>query len=334
MEKPPGLPEIPRAVASARRAGNHPSSPAATSHAVRALLAHREQLDDRVGSRCNILGSMIGVKVRDGKTLPGVGITYFVREKIPLNELTPRSRIPKVLQLDDKRIVTDVMVWRETEQHSLKDTRILMDQATQGTLTAFAETSSGLFGLTCGHCLLGADQNPTTRTEICMDATPSPLVWTPIGMSALVLFLNGGPLLLGGKGYVDCGLFSLSEVTLRTRAEASKLVQMAEWTSLPGQILYGVSTVDAVSGDNHQRQAKVLGVQGYALDEFCDVVLDAAAPGMRRGDSGMLWFTSQMRAAAIHCRGEYVDQSNGSVRITAMSAQRAAAALGFKYRIG
>lgn len=312
----------------------NPLTKAGTSRAVRAVLAYRDELDERVGSRCDILGSMVGVKVRDGKALPSLGITFFVREKIDEKEIAPKQRIPKVLKVGDRRITTDVMVWQDTERHALKDTRILMDDRSQGTMTAFAHAKAGLFGLSCGHCLLGPDLNPSTPVVISMDSTPSPDIWTKVGASAMVLFIHGGQFLLGGKGYVDCGLFTLGEATLRSRALHSKLIGIAPWTALPGQVLYGVSTVKATPQDDYQRRAKVLGIQAYALDDFCDVVLDADTPGMRGGDSGMLWFTAQMQAAAIHCHGEKVMPGQGSVRITAMSAERAAVALDIQFRIG
>lgn len=311
-----------------------PLTPAQTSRAVRAVLVRRDELDDRVGSRCDILGSMVGVKVRKGQALPGVGITFFVREKVDDKDLAPKQRIPRVLQVGDRRFTTDVLVWRDTERHALKDTRILMDDRTQGTMTAFAQAKAGLFGLSCGHCLLGPDLNPATPVAISMDATPSPDIWTTVGTSALVLFIHGGQLLLGGKGYVDCGLFTLGDATLQSRALKSKLLGIAPWTALPGQVLYGVSTVKATPQDDHQRRARVLGVQAHALDDFCDVVLDADTPGMRGGDSGMLWFTAQLQAAAIHCHGEELTPGQGSVRITAMSAERAAAALDIQFRAG
>lgn len=331
--KLPGVPDVGSIAEPLNEA--KPLTAAQTSRAVRAVLARRDELDDRVGSRSDILGSMVGVKVRRGKALPSIGITFFVREKVDNKELTPKQRIPKLLQVGEHQIPTDVMVWRQTERHALKDTRLLMDENTQGTMTAFAQATAGLFGMTAGHCLLGPDLNPSTPIVVSMDATPSPDIWTKVGTSAMVLFIHGGQLLLGGKGYVDCGLFTLADATLQARALKSKMLGIAPWTALPGQTLFGVSTVKATPLDNMQRRAKVLGIQAYALDDFCDVVLDAEAPGMRGGDSGMLWFTQQLQAAAIHCHGEKRGPGQpGSVRITAMSAERAAAALDIKFRAG
>ena len=112
-----------------------------------------------------------------------------------------------------------------------------------------------------------------------MDSTPSPITWTQVGTSVMVLFIHGGEVLLGGRGYVDCGLFTLGEATLQSRAQNSKRLSIAPWISLPGQTLYSVSTVLASPQDNHQRQTKVIDIQAYALDDYCDVVLDAQAPG-------------------------------------------------------
>lgn len=296
--------------------------------AARLLRGHRSEADERVGSRCDVVGSMIGVKVRRGEVLPRPCLTYFVKEKVPLNEMAPRERIPARLRLGSQMIPTDVLVWPKMELHSLREGRFIRDGYTQGTLTAFATSAYGVWGLSCGHAMLGPDQKPYTSADIQMhDADLGTFIYA--GATAQTFFSPGGERICGTGGYIDCGLFSLREDSLRARAKVASILATVDLISLPGQKLSGVSIMTAGDVVGGPRSATVIGVDQFGIDDFSDVVLQAESPGMVHGDSGMLWLTKDGRAAAIHCRGEVVtDESIGSSLITAMSAQRAAEVLG------
>ncbi|GCF84020.1 hypothetical protein GSbR_06200 [Geobacter sp. SVR] len=103
---------------------------------------------------------------------------------------------------------------------------------------------------------------------------------------------------------------------------------------LVGHRLKGISALNAPNANWQVREAQVLGVEAEALGERCDVVLSVLPPGTFRGDSGMLWLTQEGQAAAIHARGEVMPGIQGSSLTTAMSAKRAAMALGVQLSIG
>lgn len=295
------------------------------------LKLYRDQADDRVGNSCDIVGSMIGVKIRRGVTQPRLCMTYFVREKIPAAELSPKARIPSRMTVSGNTISTDVLVWPNMKMHGLQSDLFIRDGFTQGTLTAFAESPYGLWGLSCGHCLLGADQNPNTKTQITMfDRSIKNFI--PAGVTGITLFVSGGPVVCGSRGFLDCGLFTLEEPSLTMRAKTAAPLSVINVEELLGKRLIGNSVLNSSNHPNSLRTAEVIGVNKYGIDDYCDVVLKADPPGMFHGDSGMLWLTSDAHAAAIHARGEITNNGNGSILISAMSARRATEALNITLR--
>lgn len=62
----------------------------------------------------NIQGAAVGPKISNGQPTGEIGLILFVKEKIPLNLLTPEQIIPKNLEINSEDIVTDV---QETVLH-------------------------------------------------------------------------------------------------------------------------------------------------------------------------------------------------------------------------
>jgi hypothetical protein len=289
--------------------------------AVNRLRKLRVEADERVCPREHVVGSMIALKQVDGSTTQRLGLTFLVAEKIPLGDLRPRDRVPKTLSIAGKRILTDVMVWPRMAEQALSSSYVLTDGRMQGTLSCFARTALDIYGLTCAHCQLGVDGNPTTATPIEV-YVPEARRFLPLGQSVISIFApgSGHP---SDFGYADCGLFTMSG-PMRARAnQASPLQAVADIRTLLGTILQGHSMLDPTNVPTPVRQAKVVGIDKQALDERADIVLDVGPPGTFRGDSGMLWLTANGSAAAIHCRGELMPPGVGSRWTTAMSARRA-----------
>ncbi|WP_173196192.1 hypothetical protein [Geobacter sp. SVR] len=300
---------------------------------VKALLALRGELDERVGSKADVLGSMVALKLTAGKITGRLGVTYFVREKIPKAKLIPRQRVPTKVQVGDVVVSTDVMTWPRMEEQSLQVGTILFDGRLQGTLTCFGVSQAGSFGVSCAHCLTGVDGNPATSTTVAAYASP-PGQFLPIGQSVYLAY-SPGIGVLDNFGYLDCGLFDLRDQVLSGRAATSQLIDLVEDIHvLVGHRLKGISALNAPNANWQVREAQVLGVEAEALGERCDVVLSVLPPGTFRGDSGMLWLTQEGQAAAIHARGEVMPGIQGSSLTTAMSAKRAAMALGVQLSIG
>ncbi|MEJ8816203.1 hypothetical protein WKW77_34500 [Variovorax ureilyticus] len=300
---------------------------------VKSVASLRAELDDRVGARADILGSMLGVKVRDGRATDQVGITYFVREKVPKAELSPRKRIPMSLRVGDQVVKTDVIAWpRMAEQALQAAPTIVSDGRTQGTLSCFALSSRTLFGITCAHCLEGMDQNPATPTPVVYYGAGN--TWLPTGQS-IYLAYSPGTAMSGDFGYLDCGLFELRDAVLAARARASKVIRVVvDLHSLVNQDVFGFSPLEPTGSSSPVRKARVLGVEAVAMGERCDVVLNVDPPGTFKGDSGILWITQDGRAAALHARGEIMAGMQGSRMTSAMSARRVSESLGSQLLVG
>lgn len=277
---------------------------------VKAVAALRAELDDRVGSRADVIGSMLGVKVKDGQLTDQIGLTYFVREKVDKSELSPRKRVPASLRVGNHVVKTDVVAWPRMEEQSTQVApTILSDGRTQGTISCFAWTNSTRFGITCAHCLVGVDQNPATPTPVMYYGLGKK--WFPAGQSVYLAY-SPGSAMSGSFGYLDCGLFELRDAVLAARAKASKPIKVvADLHSLVNQEVFGFSPLEPTGSTTPVRKAKVIGVEAVAIGERCDVILNVDLPGTFRGDSGILWITLDGRAAALHARGEVMAGMQG-----------------------
>jgi len=295
------------------------------------LLAARAQADDRIGSRADILGSMIGLKLVVGASTRRTGITYLVREKIPETELSPGKRIPRRLTIGGQRVTTDVIVWPHMVNQGLESADSLSDGVEKGTLTCFARHPLlGDLGIACGHCLLGTDGNAATPTSIRMRSSGG---WEMAGNTLYVIFSPGASTSTGSFGYLDCGLFTLDDITLQVRAKNAKpLPMVTDDQSLWGERVRARSGFDSlgVASPSRDRSAVVFGLFAVALGYRYDFVLHADGMGTFPGDSGMLWMTAEGKAAILHTNGELMPEhaSSGSLVVTGMSARRAADLLG------
>lgn len=283
--------------------------------------ARREALQ-RLEKHPNLVGSMIGLKFQNGVRTKGVGLTLFVSEKIPESELAPRHRIPKTIKTSAGVLKTDVLVWRPMVEQSLQQSSLMYDGSQQGTLTCFGLREDKGFGVSCAHCLAGIDGNPATPTVVEMwDGHNSQ--WLKAGKSLYAVY-SAGPGESGNFGYIDCGLFSLRDDDLIIRAQnARRLRVVTNLYKLVGQQLTGRSSLPSEGVGDSMRFAHVIGVEQEALNGNSDLVLEVEKPGTFKGDSGMLWFAPDGKAAAIHARGEALEDQ-GSRLVTAMSAARAA----------
>jgi hypothetical protein len=254
---------------------------ATSTRRVKTLSALRAEADDRVGSKADIIGSMIGLKIRAGQLTDEVGITYFVREKIPKSDLSPKRRVPTRVRVRQTNVVTDVLVWPRMAEQALPDGSIIFDGRLQGTLTCFAVSQAGAFGLSCAHCLVGADGNPSTPTAVATFSKPLGR-FVPAGQSVFLNFSpgTGAP---GNFGYLDCGLFDLRDSALASRAsQGQALAFVDDVHTLVGRRLLGISPLNAPSSTSFVREASAIGVEANALGELCDVVIQVQPPGTFR----------------------------------------------------
>jgi hypothetical protein len=297
------------------------------------LAVRRTEADDRVGSRADIIGSMLGLKLKAGQSTGQYSFTYLVREKVPEDQLSPRQRVPRRLKVKDMTIPTDVVAWpRMVEQASIEPT-IISDGPGQGSLSCFARTATEWLGVSCAHCLVGADGNPATPTDVRYWAT-APGHWLDAGRSRYLTYAPGAGI-SGNFGYLDCGLVELRDAALRARAaQGTPVGAVSTIQPLLGKVLTGFSALNAPGSTSPMRRATVIGVEQAGLNELTDLVLSVDAPGTFGGDSGLLWFTQTGQAAAIHARGESMPPMQGSSLTTAMSAARVCSSLGVQLVIG
>lgn len=300
---------------------------------IKSILALRMEADDRVGSKASILGSMIGLKVRANRLTEQLGITYFVHEKIPRQELSPQRRVPTNVRVRDTVVTTDVLEWPRMAEQSLPAGSIIYDGRLQGTLSCFAASRAGYFGVSCAHCLVGVDRNPATPTAI--DVYSKADEQFRLAGKSVYLTYSPGQGISGDFGYLDCGLFDLRDKGLAKRAAKGQTLSIVrDIRTLIGRRLTGISTLNAPNSSGNQRQAIVLGVEAQALDERSDLVLSVEPPGTFVGDSGMLWMTDDGRVSAIHARGEVMPSLQGSRLTTAMSAKRISESLSVQLVLG
>ncbi len=286
----------------------------------------RTELYRRFGSSSNVVGSMVGLKYRNGVPTPSVGMTFFVRKKRPEAELTGDELIPRSVRIGRSTITTDVMEWPIMEDQARRSGIIIYDQSTQGTLTCFGKSPLGRFGVSCGHCLTGLDKNPTTTTPVSF-WDPQTAQFEAAGETVYVAYSpgTGTP---GNFGFLDCGLFSITSPKLQAAFSKARPVAVVQnIRDLMKKQLVGISTLNAPGFPSPQRHATVVGVEIQHDTERSDLLLEVAPPGTFRGDSGMLWLTKQGQAAAVHARGEIVS-SGGSRNTAAMSARRIEEILG------
>lgn len=293
---------------------------------VKAISTIRNRIDESVAGIDGVIGSMIGLKMTGGILTKRVGITYLVRKKVPTKELPPEQRIPDRLKIDGTWVNVDVIEWPLMREQAGNSGLITFDGRKPGTLSCFATSPNGVFGISCAHCLAGADGNPSTPSPVSIyqpgrsdDIASGTSYWS---VSA------PGPGLPKNFGYLDCGLiaFTPSEAAALTR-NASAIHPVDDIGSLTGQRVFATNALRSSAGDNFRRTATIWTVDKVALGERADVVLLVDPPGTFIGDSGLLWRTRSGMAVAIHARGELILGGQGSRLTTAMAVHRARSAL-------
>jgi hypothetical protein len=285
------------------------------------LRRHRSRAEARLLGKANVIGTMLGARIRAGKVRRELVLTVLVAEKLADEEIAASERIPARLRVADTSIATDVVEAAHMVQQAAFPLGIgltLHDGVEVGTLAAFARSALDVFGLTCAHVIEGVDHNPYTRSTVSVWSGKS---YLPVGSSAMAL-AGGGAGLPGAYGFSDAALFTLHSAELRERALQGRPVAVAN--PLLGARVTAVATSGAKSGT-------IIGLEQDLGGELSDVVVRVDAPGSFRGDSGMLWRDAAGRAVAIHAKGEIQAPGIGSRLTAAMSAARAASGLGIQF---
>ena len=275
------------------------------------------------GTDPNIIGSMLAAKVKDGRLTRKVGITVLVQEKFTEQFLGPTRMIPGVLHIDGEDFTTDVLQIGPLQAQTLfpPDPLLTFDGFETGTLSCFARSPYGDFGVTCAHTIAGEDRNPHSPAPIRIWSSAASQ-YVPVGGSGFAVSAPGNGM-SGDFGFSDAALFSLEHPELAFRASQLSVVNVA--TVPPNTRLWGLG---AMKG---RRTGVVLGVDVQVGNMLVDVLIRADPPGTYRGDSGMMWRTATGECVAIHAYGENLGPGAGSRQTAAMFAERAADQLGVSF---
>jgi hypothetical protein len=281
----------------------------------------RERVEEKLLNLPNVVGSMIGAKVKSGKATKKLGLTIFVAEKIPPDQLGPKERIPLYITIDGRSVHTDVLQIRPLRpQASIFPGPLrITDGLSWGTIASFCRSSYGNFGLTCAHVAGGQDKNP---------ATPDPVsVWSsvmersiPVGKT-LSAFVSPGTGQTDDFGLADAALFTLEHPELINRARSASVIQTG-YPEIGALVQGGGGTHGTLTG-------RVTGIEKIIYNMLFDVCIRVDPPGTFIGDSGMLWKSEDGEPLAMHAYGE--DTPVGSLFSGAMLAGRAARYLSVEF---
>jgi hypothetical protein len=263
----------------------------------------------------NVLGTGFGVKRCDGEIIDPHAFVVFVSRKVGAKRLLRSTRLPKSVVCGGRRVVTDVVQIENIRREFGDAPYGIADDATRGTLSAFARNEDGsLYGVSCAHCLAGADGNPHTTTAIDVwDSVKEEYVLAGQSVFAVAAPGYGLP---GNFGFSDAGLFTLEHPQLTERAR----------TAVPLSILDRPSRATTVVA--HAYGADFTG-ELDALDVIigdfrADALIYTVGAGTFPGNSGMMWRSKSGQAVAIHAYGANFGKTRGSRYSLAMSARRAA----------
>ena len=288
------------------------------------LRSAKQKVQDRVAGHPNVIGWMIGAKVKGGAVTKADGITVLVSRKVPLADLDASEQIPATVTVGKKRIRIDVLQTGPLRKQSgtafpAGSGLPISDGVETGTLSCLCRSSYGVFGLSCAHVLGGPDRDPTTASPI--------EVWSPTlshyetaGFSALAV-AGPGTGTHGQYGFVDAGIFTLSNGELAARARAAPALAVAGSVYLR-QALTGRGAASA-----EPRSGQIIGIETTVESILTDLFIQAGGSGTFPGDSGLLWLNDAQEAVAIHAYGEQRPPGVGSAKTAAMMASRAAEVL-------
>ncbi len=275
----------------------------------------RERLDLLVSGYPNVVGTMIGLKSKGEKLCDDLAFTVFVRRKVDTKVLRKSHHIPEVISVGNKLVPTDIVqVGLLSYQGPRFSTSLgTWDGAETGSVSCFGKSGTGLFCVTCAHCIAGADRDPNSPAKIAL-WSQNQSDYVTVGES--VYSVSGrGTGVPDNYGFSDAALFSCFDQELIDRAQKAKPIRAIGLPKL-GQRVTGLSGAG-------QRTGTVMGVEQRIGTLFADVVIQANGPGTFSGDSGMLWIDGDGNAVALHAMGAATGPGQGSSLTAAMSAGRA-----------
>lgn len=266
-----------------------------------------------------VVGTAVGFKRTGGRRTRTPSVVVYVRKKLPADQLVAAHSVPADLPTDSGPIHTDVVELAELEYQFGPAPWFCRDRRdNQGTVTTLCRPFNGgpPAGLTCAHCIGGADSDPSSPDPITV-YDPVDRQYREVGPSG-PYSRNNGFGLPGNFGFTDWGLFDVEGDPDMVEAglTAPPLSVQSPWPnarvttrSAHGALLGSIDQIDAQFGDL-----------------YADLVIRLDRGRVFRGDSGALWRAADGSALAIHAIGEKHPQ--GSPISICMSAERISGHLG------
>lgn len=281
-----------------------------------ALRGARRQLHRKLGRLPNVLGTGLGIKRRAGRITDRLALVVYVADKLAPSLLAQDALVPKFVRHRGRRIPTDVIQINRIRRELGSAPYALSDAATRGLLSAFARGEDDLlFGVSCAHCLAGADGNPHTTTSVGVWDSGTGR-FEAAGESVFAVEAPGFGL-PGNYGFSDAGLLMLDHIELLERANSSPTLPVLERPAR-GMAVYAQAYAADLSGTIDAIEVDVENLR-------TDMVIRIDGAGTHPGYSGMLWRTGSGQAVGIHAYGAEIDATSGRSRYSlAMSARRAA----------
>lgn len=281
-----------------------------------ALRAVRQRVHRALLRYPNVIGTGLGVKRRGGEVFDQHALVVFVSSKVAPEQLERRGLLPKFVMHQRQRIAIDVVPINRVRREFGNAPYTISDEATRGTLSAFARGDDGfLYGVSCAHCLAGPDGNPHTASPI---GVWDPLSETYMGAGQNVFAVEApGYGLPGDFGFSDAGLIILEHPQLAQRARTAPALRILEHP-VRGTAVFAQAYATQFSG-------AIDALDVVISDLRVDVLIRVSGSGTFPGHSGMLWRTQSGQAVGLHAYGAGInDITGGSGYSLAMLARRAA----------
>ncbi|HPD60263.1 MAG TPA: hypothetical protein PKV48_00680, partial [Thermodesulfobacteriota bacterium] len=254
----------------------------------------RQKAEEQLFTLPNVIGSMVGLKMKSGKLTKKIGLTIFVSQKVPSKQLGPGEQIPARVIVSGHAVATDVFEMRPLRPQAkvFPDHPLSISDGLQtGVVSSFCRSPYGVFGLTCAHVVGGPDKDPVTPDPVEIRSAPPNPRYIQVGKT-LCAFVGSGCGIPGNFGFADAALFTLDHPDLLNRAQNAKVIKAA--APKLGEIVKGnVASQIIITGRVHGIEAKAYGM-------FIDVLVKVDEPGTSKGDSGMLWKNQKGQPVAIH----------------------------------
>lgn len=268
----------------------------------------RKAADTRLAYRRNVLGGAFGFRRVGGKLTSELCYTVYVDRKLSVDLLDAKDLVPQEVRRHSIDLPTDIVESPGCSDEARFRT-LLAGEA--GTLGCFAVSGDRYYGVTCAHCVLGADGDPQTPETVMLEF-PQADDYRFLGENVRAAYATGTGI-FPTCGDDDFSLVEISEASVLAHARSRPQLRTYDFPTVPltrGQLLelldgrvltaYGATSLGLRSG-------RITGILGHKNDRYFDLEISSiidGAPISQKGDSGMVWCDSTGMAYGVHIWGD------------------------------